>query len=467
MARQLGAIARTWADALREELKCMDAATPDEQKELASQRAKCCLFSMLAIVSYAGVAELTRDDARQLCNLSLLAESNRIFEERTSFETAVRELTVITQDILIARLGEMLALVEQDASMLTASAKLILEQTPDSLEWERIWYSTEPSSNVETSCFESVSSDGDLYTINLLKGTVLFNGLPPSRLPISILKHPLFRRCFANRNFEVVKRGAKLETSRLVRGCLYTFVLTSSQQLIIEEVHPDKNMVLELLDGTSEGVGKWAGQLPIRLQTMHSHWVCRSPPPELVCEHWQKVTLGGTLLVGKEVALHSLTDRKYNKTTGELQRFDDEKKRWEVKIASGDDDAGMTLCIKPENLEARARSRAQTLRHFQPAALEFILLRPVDFNQRHVHFFICNRRGVDEWHCFQIPNHLQSETIQLSKLQHELVFFDQLVLVSDKSSPLRILNKFESSQFTHAFRGAEGGRPFIILDFPR
>ena len=465
VARQLGAIARTWADKLQEDVKSLDAATPREQHELASQRAKCCLFSMLAIVSYAGSAELTLEDAHQLCNLSLLAESNRIFEETTSFERAVRELTVVTQGILTARLGEILTLVDQDLSMLTASVRLILEQTPNSLEWKRIWYS-----NVKTSCFESVSSDGNLYTINLLKGTVLFNGLPPSRLPSSILEHLLYRRCFANRNFEVVRMGSKLQTIRRVRGCLYTFVLTSyqPQKLIIEEVHPDKNIVLELLDGTPEGVGKWGAQLPIRLQTMHSHWICRSPPPGLMCEDWQKITLGGTLSVGCKVMLHNLKERKYNKMTGELQWYDKKKQRWEVKIASDvDDGIGKIVCIEPGNLESCARNRLQTARHFKPVPFQFVLFRPVDFKQRDIHFFMSHRRDTDEWRCFRIPTHLQREDIELSVLQGHLFSFDQLVMISKELYPLKILQKFESPRLTHAFHGAKRGHSFIILDFPR
>ena len=34
VSRQLGAIARTWADDLQKELQSMDAATPEEQKSL-------------------------------------------------------------------------------------------------------------------------------------------------------------------------------------------------------------------------------------------------------------------------------------------------------------------------------------------------------------------------------------------------------------------------------------------------
>ena len=457
VARQLASFARTWADTLQEEIKAMDAGTPDEQQELASQRAKCCLFTMLAMAGYVGAAELTFEDARQLCDLSLLAESNRIFEETTPFERAVRELTSFTQDVLTARLGDLLRLIDQDPSMLTASMRLILEQTPNSLEWERIRYS-----NVETGCYESVSSDGDLYSINVLKGTVLFNGLPPSRLPSSILEHRLYRRCFANRNFEVVRRGAKLETIRPISGCRYTFDLTTFQQeLIIEEIHPENNLVLELLDGTPEGVKMWGSQLPIRLQTMHSHWICRKPPPGLGCEQWQKTTLGGTLSVGCDVMLHSLRDRRYNKMTGQLQWFDHQKQRWEVKIASN----GTILCIKPDNLEACARNRTETIRHFEPVPLQFIVVRPVDFNQRDIHWFISDRCDIDENHCFRIPTHLQS--MEISILQDQLCYFDQLVLIDPETYPLKILKKFESLRFTHVFRGAERGHSFIIIDFPR
>ena len=150
--------------------------------------------------------------------------------------------------------------------------------------------------------------------------------------------------------------------------------------------------------------------------------------------------------------------------TGQLQWFDDEKQRWEVKIASDDDDdIGKVICIKPENLESCARNRTETFRHFKPVSLQFIVLRPVDFNQRDVHWFIgCD---IDESHCFRIPTHLQSK--ELSELQGKLFSFDRLVLINRETYPLKILKKFESPRFTHVFRGAERSHSFIIIDFPR
>jgi hypothetical protein len=101
---------------------------------------------------------------------------------------------------------------------------------------------------------------------------VLINGLPPSRLPQSILAHPLYERTFGDSNFEVVGKGDFYETRYPVCGRFYRF--SKSASLKIYEFKEDGSELLELLDGTKEGFS-WARDLPIRLKSMHSHWLLR------------------------------------------------------------------------------------------------------------------------------------------------------------------------------------------------
>lgn len=122
----------------------------------------------------------------------------------------------------------------------------------------------------------------NLFSVNLQTGTILFNGLPPSRLPASILKLPLYKRTFADRNFEVVtdETGA-LRTTRPISGRVYSFFVNANGALIVHEREDREggSDILELLDGTPEQAELWGAlmgaSLPIRLRHMHSHWLSR------------------------------------------------------------------------------------------------------------------------------------------------------------------------------------------------
>ncbi len=120
----------------------------------------------------------------------------------------------------------------------------------------------------------------DLYSVNLLDGTVLLNGAPPGRLPRTITAHPLFVRTFGpDTNFEVAARaGGALETSSRVRGRFYRFQLLAGARLLVTELDPEHGVELELLECGGAGVedeGGWAAQLPVRLAELHSHWLSR------------------------------------------------------------------------------------------------------------------------------------------------------------------------------------------------
>jgi hypothetical protein len=272
-ARKFSALARFWADNLKISIHCMDSGTESEQLALATAQSKCCLFYMYAIGCH-GVGDLSSPDLQDLCELSILAENCRLYEEKTDHEQDVRDLTVVSHGILGARLAELLCYVSQHDQSLTKAVRLVLpHQTPETLEWTQMCVH-----GVASCCFEAVSSDHkDHFSVNLLTGSVLFNGMPPSRLPILILQSPMYVRSFSNRNFEVVLlSSAKLQTTRqVVHGFKYNFFFTECKSLVIEEIEVDTGLVLELLDGTPSNIQHWGKELPIRLKVMHSHWYCR------------------------------------------------------------------------------------------------------------------------------------------------------------------------------------------------
>ncbi|EJK67911.1 hypothetical protein THAOC_10982 [Thalassiosira oceanica] len=164
-----------------------------------------------------------------------------------------------------ACLSEVLQIAERSGQMLTGAFQLVVNSCPDGLNWTR-W---QKGGSIQTQCF--VSRDyGKTYLLNVMSGTVLINGSPPSQLPRSILDHPLYKRTFANRNFEVVEDGGFLVTCTPVFDRHYRF-LELSGDLQVLEADPNTGETMELLGSA----GDWTGTLPSRLRSMHSHWLLR------------------------------------------------------------------------------------------------------------------------------------------------------------------------------------------------
>ena len=269
VARSFAAIALAWA---REDIESSDA------KKMPQLRARRCIFAMYAIICH-GAGELSAADVSALCEAVLLADYSRLFEDPSPLDAIVKELTVVTGEVLARRLPELLRTLDAEPTPLTEAVRVVLEAlTPPSLEWKRVEYES-GSERVPTVCYEAVSQGPEphLFSVNIQTGVILFDGLPPSRLPKTILDLPLYRRTFSDRNFEVVLTSfGVLETVRFQSGFKYEFYVNSQGHLVAREVDPNNDDApLELLDGT-QGVGAWGGELPIRLQQMHSHWLCRS-----------------------------------------------------------------------------------------------------------------------------------------------------------------------------------------------
>jgi hypothetical protein len=81
------------------------------------------------------------------------------------------------------------AAVGSSQHVLTAAVKCILQRAPSGLSWRQL-----TENGLLCASFEAFdSASNHLYSINLLDGTVLLDGLPPSRLPKDITTHPLFK----------------------------------------------------------------------------------------------------------------------------------------------------------------------------------------------------------------------------------------------------------------------------------
>jgi len=178
--------------------------------------------------------------------------------------------------------------------MLTRALRRVLKRAPQDLQWQQLHFTTAAAAS-----FQAVGSDGILYSLNCIDGTVLEDGTPPGRLPSEIQRHPLFLRTFSHKGspwgFEVTLTDAGVRrTQTPVRGRFYEFFLADPQAagsnsscgngsgtLVVTEID-ERGHRLELLDvGDSCACTGWGADLPPRLRELHSHWLSRCVPPAL------------------------------------------------------------------------------------------------------------------------------------------------------------------------------------------
>jgi hypothetical protein len=260
VSRKFAKIARTWADDLASGMK---NAKP---VNIPILRARACLFHLYSILCYGG--NLSLKDVGDLCELSLLAESCRFFEEKTDLDDEVKALNFLARDFLANKMESILPKVQPQ--ILTRA----VDQTFEGQEfrcWRRVKTRTDL---VATTCFEAITGSGHLLSVNVLTGALLYDGLPPRRLPASITSSGLYKRTFRDHNFDVFEKDGTLETTRLINDRTYSFS-DSNGRVVISEHDTSTSTTLELMDGTHSGVDGWGRCLPLRLAQMHSHWLCR------------------------------------------------------------------------------------------------------------------------------------------------------------------------------------------------
>jgi hypothetical protein len=247
-------------------------------------RSKSCLLQMHAIVCHLR-GKLNEADVNDIVRLRVQATNGMLFHDKTQFDGELKSAAQLCELVLTRRSGEMIALCAQnDFAPLTIAVRTIISGAPVKLNWQPMHLAEAVS---RTACFEAVDeaqSPRCHYSVNLVSGIVLFNGLPPSRLPHSIVAHPLYQLHFGDRTFEVctvtaatAHSSGTLQTTGNVEGRSYTFELQHSGQLVIFEAWTDtrgEEMTLRLLDRKQESAlhAAWTEELPSRLQEMHSFW---------------------------------------------------------------------------------------------------------------------------------------------------------------------------------------------------
>ena len=259
VSRRLAKAAIQWSTDVEQQL------ANSTEKNVIILRLKQCILLRHAILCHLYGPVLEECDVKAI--IVLTARCRNLCLDGVSGTSELNRLESKCLDEMAGKLKQILAVVGAHPEYLTEALRCCISQFADDLEWTPFT----SSSIVHTACFEATRC-GCVYTINVLTGVILVDGMPPSSLPAEILDHGLYRRTFGSVNFEAVTVNSVLETIRPISGRRYRFFLNGND-LHIEEVDEKAGTRLELLDTTS--IDKWGDDFPIRLQKMHSHWFYR------------------------------------------------------------------------------------------------------------------------------------------------------------------------------------------------
>ncbi|EGD72573.1 hypothetical protein PTSG_04309 [Salpingoeca rosetta] len=312
--RHFARAATRWAEQLRvkmENIRQAGAAVTEQERaeeklQLRDMGVRRCLMLQLALLCYAG-GHLTQEDVKTMCKLIVLIKAARPTHKggessqspgQSKLGASVEQLELeearlweACLNVTARRLGSIFRhLVEPATSepaisditdgghhCLTAAVQAIFTSAPCGLRWEF---------EHNTACFHaSYERDGapHLYSINVVTGEVLYDGLPPQRLPETMVNDEIYKRVFGERNFVVVRSGASMfETTDVINHRLYVFhqnprdhALAAVEEVREDEFHLSKEeqrWTLELVPATAD----LTSQLPVCLQQLHTAWYCRA-----------------------------------------------------------------------------------------------------------------------------------------------------------------------------------------------
>ncbi|KAG2501267.1 hypothetical protein HYH03_001073 [Edaphochlamys debaryana] len=271
VARRFAAMTSRVADELQEDI----AQHAGDERLSAALQAKQCRWRAMSLLCYDSDALTEAADAAAMARLMVLVNHGRVFLPDPALLAQGEALQLRAHNVIARRIDFLVGAAKEHPAMLTAAVGAVLRgRNLSGLQWAQLEDSD--------ASFEAVGPDGRLYSLNLLDGTVLFDGWPPSRLPKEVTQHPLYARTFGGWSFEVAggaEAGAAStrHSLRPVGGRLYEFTSgQGGQSLVVTEVDVERRVRLELLDvGEDHGCGEWGKQLPRRLRELYSHWLCR------------------------------------------------------------------------------------------------------------------------------------------------------------------------------------------------
>ncbi|KAG2441635.1 hypothetical protein HXX76_003254 [Chlamydomonas incerta] len=310
VARRFAAITMRAADQLQAAEQDAAAGVAGDERRASELLARQVRWRVMALLCYGagplapGVGpgqQQQEEDAAVMVKLMVQICHGLTFQDNPAQLQELQLLRARAHNVMASRVQRLRELISgrEDAVLTAAVAAVasVLERTPAPLPWYKPKCPKIAHQLASVASYQADGSDKRLYSINILDGTVLFDGCPPSRLPKEVTQHPLYLRTFGDFNFGVASAGGAtaaaglggggggmvLQTQRKVRGRLYDFRLCAAAagqqqaQLVITEVDAENGgEQLELLDtGPDSSCRGWGEDLPVRLRQLHSHWLSR------------------------------------------------------------------------------------------------------------------------------------------------------------------------------------------------
>lgn len=129
---------------------------------------------------------------------------DNIFQEDKQAQQASRSVMAFVRNSVSGRIDEIVAAALRNKAMISRAVGEILGKDCSAFAWQQ-----RECSGHMTASFEAVSDD-HLYSMNLMTGTVLLDGLPLGRLPNEVVQNSLYKSVFGGINFEVNLASQKI-----------------------------------------------------------------------------------------------------------------------------------------------------------------------------------------------------------------------------------------------------------------
>lgn len=265
-ARAFAAVAAAWAGHFQHELTAVRSNAAHLGGEFSSRerelQAKCAFAHLLAVLchrhlqaSSAGIwagtdATLSQEDAAALCLHRVQADLHAFNDGSGELHVHVRVLAAQCQHTMAALIRAVDAAAAQHGSVLCDAVRSVYADLPPEARWRPV--------GERLGCY-TAEAGGQVYSVNVLSGAALCNGMRPGHLPRAMLRSKLYRRVFHERTFEVshLQMGQHdvFRTTQSHGGCIYSFEQRGKQLIVTEcPVHAETGRMeteleLQLLPG--------------------------------------------------------------------------------------------------------------------------------------------------------------------------------------------------------------------------
>lgn len=257
------AMAATWACQIEQDISAMRSSDAEDAQTVSELRsslraklaiAHCCCVVCFGSACFQGTSDhpsttgaMDGEAAAFLVLHQVQAYLNTFNGGTDQLRGRLATITDQCNHVMAYQVHPLNATIMEDHSLLNDAVRSVFAALPQRVAWE---------ATGDFGCYQA-EAEGQVYSINILTGLVLCNGLAPGRLPPAIVAHALYIRLFGSVMFEVEQMQGEQEgifrTAQSHGGFTYTFHL-QGKRLFVDEcpVHAEGAMQhkLELLQRT-------------------------------------------------------------------------------------------------------------------------------------------------------------------------------------------------------------------------